>query len=66
MKKVTLLTSKQAAEKVGLSPDYIRKLCINGTIKAEKYGNTWITTKAALKNIKRQRHPMKEKEDAHE
>jgi excisionase family DNA binding protein len=65
MKKVTMLTSKQAAEKLGFSPDYIRKLCISGTIKAEKYGNTWICSMKSLKGIKRKRHP-KEKVDAHE
>jgi excisionase family DNA binding protein len=55
MKKDKLITCVVAAQMLGFSADYIRRLCLSGEIKAEKMGKTWIMTHAAIKNIKRQR-----------
>ena len=49
------ITCISASKIIGLSADYIRKLCGKGRIKAEKLGNLWIMKLSALKNIKRQR-----------
>jgi excisionase family DNA binding protein len=56
MSKGKFITSKQAAEKLGFTPDYIRKMCVEGRIKAEKLGSVWVTTLSAIRKIKRQRH----------
>lgn len=63
MSKAKLITSKQAAESFGFTSDYIRRMCVDGRIKAEKLGNTWIIDLKELKKIKRQRFP-KELSDA--
>ena len=55
MSKSNLLTSAMAAEKLGFTPDYIRRLCLRGLIRATKSGNSWMFTESAIKNIKRQR-----------
>ncbi len=55
--KTTLLNCNGAAEVVGLSPNYIRKLCANGKIKAEKIGTDWFIKPSALKEITRKRKP---------
>lgn len=53
------MTTAMAAEKLGMSQDYIRRLCQNGQIKAEKVGHDWIFTEMALKNIQRKRSKPK-------
>lgn len=57
------LTSRQVADKLGFTAEYIRRLCADGTLKAEKFGKTWIISITELKKLKRQRFP-REKEDA--
>lgn len=49
------LTGKQAAEKLGFTPEYIRHLCSTGKIEAQKIGNTWVVDIGILKKLKRQR-----------
>ena len=60
MKK--LITSAQAAEKLGFSADYVRRLCSEGKIKATKYGKTWCMTERDIKDIKRQRTRAKDEQ----
>lgn len=55
-----LITSAQAAEKLGFSADYVRRLCSEGKIKATKYGKTWCMSEKDIKDIKRQRVKAKE------
>lgn len=50
-----LLTSAMAAKELGFSQDYVRRLLIEGKIKAEKIGRDWVITRRALSRIKRQR-----------
>jgi excisionase family DNA binding protein len=49
------LTGKQAAEKLGFTPEYIRHLCNTGKIEAQKLGNTWVLSLDILKKLKRKR-----------
>lgn len=51
-----LLTCTKAAKILGFTADYVRRLCIDGKIKAEKLGNDWVFPASAIKDIKRQRH----------
>lgn len=53
--KDEMITCNAAAKILDLTPDYIRRLCGLGRIKAEKLGSNWIMKKAAIKNIRRQR-----------
>jgi len=53
--KSKLLTSAMAAKILGLSPDYIRRLVLQGAIKAEKLGHDWLMTEKAISHIKRKR-----------
>jgi excisionase family DNA binding protein len=40
-------TTKQAAEKLGISPRRVRKLLEEGRIEGVKLGNTWVVSKLA-------------------
>ena len=66
MKRRKLLGSVEAAKILGFTPDYVRRLCAAGTIKAEKISNDWIMYEAALKSIKRQRFPKEAKEQVND
>jgi excisionase family DNA binding protein len=55
--KDNYLTSAEAAQSLGFSPEHVRKLILQGKIKAEKLGRNWIIEKANLENIHRQRFP---------
>lgn len=62
MSKGKFITAKQAAERLGFTPDYIRRMCTDGKITGEKMGNTWIVNIKELRKIKRQRF-KKDSED---
>ena len=53
--KDNYLTSAEAAEALGFSHDYVRKLILKGKIKAEKLGRNWIINKKNIDKIHRQR-----------
>jgi excisionase family DNA binding protein len=55
IKSKNYLTSAEAAKKLGFSPEYIRKLILEGKIKGEKLGRNWIIEIKNLSNIQRQR-----------
>ncbi len=55
MGKLKLLTCKVAARILGFTPDYIRRLCLTGKIKAEKPGHDWLFPEKEIEHIKRQR-----------
>ncbi len=42
MNKNTLLSTKEAAKKLGLSQDHVRRLLENGVIRGQKIGNSWV------------------------
>lgn len=53
------ITTFQAAELLGFSPDYIRRLIVKDKIKAIKMGNNYLLRPNDLVGIKRQRHSRK-------
>lgn len=55
--KDNYLTSSEAAKSLGFSHDYVRKLILQGKIKAEKLGRNWIINKKNINKICRQRFP---------
>ena len=57
-----MLTTKQAAERLGVTPDYIRALIIRGQLVAVKHGRDWDIDEADLARIKRLRRPRKPKD----
>ncbi len=58
--RLKLITCRIAAKILGLSPDYIRRLCGTGKIKAEKLGHDWLFPEESIKDIKRQRKKKSE------
>lgn len=55
-----LMTSKMVAEKLGYTPDYIRRLIMEGKLKATKLGHDWIITPKDIAHLKPKK--IKEKE----
>jgi len=54
-------TSAEVAEMLGFTPDHIRRLIMDGKIKAVKLGNNWLIKPKDIKDIKRLRKsPLKE------
>ena len=49
-----MYSTKEAAEKLGLSQDHVRLLARNGTFKAKKVGRDWVVLEL---NYKRKRRP---------
>jgi excisionase family DNA binding protein len=49
-----LLSTKEAAEKLGLSQDHVKLLARNGHISAKKIGRDWVITEL---NYRRKRQP---------
>lgn len=64
MQKSKLITCAVAAQMLGFTADYIRKLCVNGDIRAQKMGKIWIMTHAAIKHIKRQRQRQQQSKES--
>lgn len=55
------LTCFQAAEQLGFSPDHVRRLIIQGKIKATKLGNFWLILPKDIAHVTRKRKsPLKE------
>lgn len=46
------LTTKQAGELLGITPDRVRQLIIEGTIKAEKFGRDNFITESEVERVK--------------
>ena len=57
-----VLTTKQAADRLGVSADYIRVLIARGTLKAVKHGRDWDIDERDLAAIKRRRRDKKPKD----
>lgn len=57
-----LFTTQMVADKLGFTPDYIRRLIMDGKIKAKKLGSNWVMEKKDFAHIKRQRCASYEKE----
>jgi excisionase family DNA binding protein len=52
---MTLLTTTQAAEQLGIKPDSVRKLVARKILAAEKYGTSLMFTAAAVDRAKGRR-----------
>lgn len=52
MSKDKILNAAQAARILHISPQYMRRLCVNGKVKAEKLGATWVIRESVLKDVK--------------
>ncbi len=54
-------TSAEVAEMLGFTQDHIRRLILDGKLKAVKLGNNWLIKPKDLKHIKRLRKsPLKD------
>ncbi|NWJ98977.1 MAG: hypothetical protein HXX20_24840 [Chloroflexi bacterium] len=51
-----LITLLEAAELSGLGYALLRRISGKGRLRAKKYGNTWLTTLAAVEEYKKSRH----------
>lgn len=60
--KSNYLTSAEAANALGFSPDHVRNLIRRGKLKGEKLGRNWIVPVKELTKVKRKRFP-REKEN---
>ena len=49
-----------AAKLKGFSGDHLRRLILDGQLKAEKVGNSWLIAQKDLDSLKRRRAPNKE------
>jgi excisionase family DNA binding protein len=52
-----LLTTKDAAEELDISPQMVRRHCDNGNIDAQRLGIGWVITREALEAFKENRRP---------
>lgn len=57
--KNKIITCAIAGERLGFSAAYIRRLILDGKIKAEKIGHDWIMTEKDIKHIVRRRQSRK-------
>lgn len=57
--KSIYITSIEAAQLLGFTPDYIRRLIVRGKIKATKLGHNYLIRPIDLKKIKRTRFKRK-------
>ena len=55
--RVGYLTSNETAKLLGFSQAHVRRLIMNGIIKAEKLGHNWLIKPKDIANIKRRREP---------
>ncbi|MFC2062748.1 helix-turn-helix domain-containing protein [Chloroflexota bacterium] len=42
---ITMYSTKEAAARLGLSPDHVKLLCRKSAIKAKKLGHDWVVLK---------------------
>ncbi len=59
-----IYSTNEAAQKLGLSPDHVRRLVRDGEIKGKKLGHDWVVMNL---DYKRKRKPKAKKgeDDAH-
>lgn len=57
-----LITTARAAEVLGFTPNYVRKLIADGKIKAVKLGHDWLVNEKSLAKVTRLRKAKETKE----
>ena len=60
MKYNQLLSTKEAAEMLGLSQDHVRRLLEEGKLKGKRVGNSWVVLEL---NYQRKRKPKTSKKE---
>ena len=60
MKSDVLIGTKEAAEILGLSQDYVRRLLEQGKLKGKRVGNSWVILEL---NYQRKRKPKTSKKE---
>lgn len=55
MKRTNLITTTMLAERMGVTPQYVRKLIADGKIKAQKVGYDWIIDERNIVHVKAKR-----------
>jgi len=53
--KTRLISLPEAAELYGFNPQYLSRLAKKGRLRAEKIGNSWVTTQQDVENYIRSR-----------
>lgn len=61
-KSKEFVSSVVAGGMLGFSPDHVRRLILQGKLKAQKIGRDWVINVNDLKDISRRRINNKEKE----
>ena len=57
----TLLSTKEAAEKLGLSQDHVRRLLENDEIRGKKIGNSWVVLEINYQRKRKAKSNKKER-----
>lgn len=60
MSKQTLLSTKMAADQLGFTANWIRRMILSGYIKAERVGHEWLIKPKDLAHVIKRRKPNKE------
>lgn len=50
-----MLTTKQAAQALGIQPGSVKKLCQRGILRAERNGRDWLISRAEIERYKIER-----------
>ena len=56
-----MYSTKEAAEKLGLSQDHVRRLLEEGKIAGKKVGNSWVVFNLSYQRKRRPKHYRKGK-----
>lgn len=54
-----MITSKQAAEILGITHNFVNQLCASGKLKAEKFGNAWAVDEQSVQDRLHDENVMK-------
>ena len=58
MIKANTLTTKQAAQVLGVTYHHVCRLCKNGDLEAERLGRMWLIKKGSVSRFKKEREKM--------
>lgn len=61
MNEDRLLSTKEAADRLGLSQDHIRRLLEKGKIRGQKIGNSWVVLDLSYQRKRKPKNGKKEK-----
>jgi excisionase family DNA binding protein len=64
MKNNLLISTKEAAQVLGLSQDHVRRLLEQGKLKGKRVGNSWVVLELNYQRKRKPRTSKKEGNDA--